>query len=400
MNTEQIKKLEDAYTADTYARYPVALVKGKGCRAWDPEGKEYIDFTAGIGVNSLGFCEPGWVKAVSEQVATMQHISNLYYTQPCAEAAEKLIAITGMSKVFFANSGAEANEGAIKAARKYSYMKYNPDESPDYKRYKIVTLTGSFHGRTMMTVTATGQDSFHRYFGPFAPGFAYAVTGDVDELRDIIDDETCAVMVEFVQGEGGVNKLSEAFAKEIEKICKEKDVLLIADEVQAGVGRTGKFFAYEHYGVTPDIVTVAKGIGGGLPLGCVLLGEKAKGALLPGDHGSTYGGGPVVSAAASYVLSKFDDPSFLAGIAERAAYFRGKLEELPGVKAVTGIGFMIGLELDGIEAKELVARCYESGLLILTAKDRARLLPPLIISKEDMDAGLAILKESLEDLSR
>jgi len=392
MDSESIKKLEDAYTANTYARYDVALVSGKGVRARDPEGREYIDFTSGIGVNSLGFCEPGWVRAVQAQSEALQHVSNLFYSEPCAKAAEKLVKLTGMSSVFFSNSGAEANEGAIKAARKYSYMKYGQDAGDGFDRYRIVTLAGSFHGRTMATITATGQKSFHRYFTPFLQGFDYAEVNDISSLRETVTDSTCAIMIEFIQGEGGVNELDPAFMDAIVSLCSSRDILLIADEVQTGIGRTGKFMAYEHFGVTPDIVTVAKGIGGGLPAGGVVFGEKAKDALGPGDHGSTYGGNPVVCAGVDYVLSKFmDGGTFLKEISLKGEYFREKLLAIPGVKGLSGFGLMIGVDVGDKDARAIVAEATKRGLLLLTAKDKVRLLPPLIIEQKDIDEGLSIL---------
>ena len=397
MNSIEIKKLEDTFTANTYARYDVALESGSGARAKDPEGREYIDFTSGIGVNSLGFCEPGWVKAVQAQAGKAQHLSNLFYSEPCARAAEKLVKLSGMSSVFFSNSGAEANEGAIKAARKYSFMKYGHDKDDDFDRYRIVTLEGSFHGRTMATITASGQSSFHKYFTPFLQGFDYAGINDKESLYNTVTDSTCAIMIEFVQGEGGVVELEKWFVDEIVSLCAERDILLIADEVQTGVGRTGKFMAYDHYGVKPDIVTVAKGIGGGLPIGGVIFGEKAKDALGPGDHGSTYGGNPVVCAGADYVLAKFmDEGIFLRGISEKGEYFRNKLSAIPGVKGVSGLGLMIGIDIGEKDAKAVCKEAANRGLLVLTAKSKLRLLPPLIIEYNDIDEGLAILADSLE----
>ena len=391
MNSAEIKKLEDLYTANTYARYDVVLESGHGARVKDPEGREYIDFTTGIGVNSLGYCEPGWVRAVQNQAGKVQHLSNLFYSEPGAKAAEKLVSLTGMSSVFFANSGAEANEGAIKAARKYSFMNFG-----DIDRYRIVTLEGSFHGRTMATITATGQSSFHKYFTPFLQGFDYAGINDLDSLKKTVSDKTCAIMIEFVQGEGGVVELEKEFVFGIAKLCEEMDILLIADEVQTGIGRTGKFMAYDHFGVKPDIVTVAKGIGGGLPIGCVIFGEKAKDALGPGDHGSTYGGNPVVCAGADYVLSKFmDGGSFLEEVSAKGDYFREKLMKIPGVNGVSGIGLMIGIDIGEKDAKTVCAEAIKRGLLVLTAKSKIRLLPPLNIEKNDIDEGLAILADSI-----
>ena len=386
MDSENIKKLEDEFTANTYARYDVALATGKGATAKDPEGREYIDFTSGIGVNILGFCEPGWVEAVQKQAGILQHTSNLYYNEPCASAAEKLIGLTGMSNVFFANSGAEANEGAIKAARKYSS-----------DRSRIVTLTESFHGRTMATITATGQDSFHKYFTPFLEGFGYAETNNIESLHETVTDDTCAIMIEFIQGEGGVNELDQAFIDEIVKICGSRDILLIADEIQTGVGRTGRFMSYEHFNVKPDIVTIAKGVGGGLPIGCVLFGEKAKDIFGPGDHGSTFGANPVVCAGADYVLAKFmDGGAFLDDIAAKGKYFREKLIAIPGVKGVSGKGLMIGIDTGDKGAKAIVAEALKRGLLALTAKDKVRLLPPLNIEYTVIDKGLSILADAIE----
>ena len=404
MNSADIKKLEDTFTANTYARYDVALVNGRGARAVDPEGREFIDFTSGIGVNSLGFCEPGWVSAVREQTEKIQHISNLFYSEPCALAAEKLVTLTGMSSVFFSNSGAEANEGAIKAARKYSHMKFSgadscedkPDIAEDSGRYRILTLEGSFHGRTMATITATGQSALHKYFTPFLQGFDYAKVNDITSLRETVTDKTCAIMIEFIQGEGGVIELDKGFVSEIASLCEERDILLIADEVQTGIGRTGKFMAYDHFGVKPDIVTVAKGIGGGLPIGGVIFGEKARNALGPGDHGSTFGGNPVVCAGADYILSKFmDGGSFLEEITAKGDYFREKIKSIPGVKDVSGIGLMIGIDIDQVDAKAVCAEALSRGLLLLTAKTRIRLLPPLNIERSDIDEGLKILSDAI-----
>ena len=405
MDSEAIITLENDYTANTYARYDVALTEGKGARARDQEGREYIDFTSGIGVNSLGFCEPGWVEAVQKQAGALQHVSNLYYTEPCAKAAEKLVKLTGMSSAFFSNSGAEANEGAIKAARKYSFLKYGQDDRDlknaqdargRFGRYRIVTLTGSFHGRTMATVTATGQRGFHKYFTPFLQGFGYAKTNDVGSLYNKVTENTCAIMIEFIQGEGGVIELDRGFVDAIAEICKKRDILLIADEVQTGIGRTGRFMAYEHFGVKPDIVTVAKGLGGGLPIGAAVFGEKTNGALEPGDHGSTFGGNPVVCAGAGYVLSRFEDGgAFLKEITEKGDYFREKLEALPGVKGVSGRGLMIGVDVGEKDAKAVVAEALKRGLMTLTAKDKVRFLPPLVIGKEDIDEGLSIFAEAL-----
>jgi acetylornithine/N-succinyldiaminopimelate aminotransferase len=395
MNSDDIKKLEDKYIADTYARYDVSIVRGEGATCYDPEGKVYIDFTSGIGVNALGFCDPGWVRAVAEQAGKLQHTSNLIYTEPCSLAAEKMIRLSGMSNMFFCNSGAEANEGAIKAARKYSHMKYGAENDEGFNRYEIITLDGSFHGRTMATITATGQESFHKDFSPFLQGFAYAKANDVDDLRAKLTDRTCAIMIEFVQGEGGVNELSRDYVRALAEICEAGDILLIADEVQTGVARTGRFMAYDHFDIKPDIVTVAKGVGGGLPIGVILFGEKTKDVLKHGDHGSTYGGNPVVCAGADYVLSRIDD-DFLANVRENGAYMKERLLSMRGVSEVSGKGLMIGVSLADKKLADVVRGCIGEGLLILTAKDKLRLLPPLIIGREDIDAGLEIMERVIE----
>lgn len=398
MNNSEIIKNDSAYVAHTYGRYDVVITSGKGCKAYDAEGREYIDFTSGIGVNSLGYCDPGWVEAVQKQAATLQHASNLFYTEPCTRVAQKLMALTGMKNVFFSNSGAEANEGAIKAARKYSYLKYGQN-GEDTSRYRIVTLEDSFHGRTMATITATGQASFHKYFTPFLEGFDYARANDIESLRSAVTDETCAIMIEFIQGEGGVNDLDPEFVNEIARICEEKDILLIADEVQTGIGRTGKFMAYEHFGVKPDIVTLAKGLGGGLPIGAVLFGERADGAFGPGDHGSTYGGNPVSCAGADHVLGKFaeDGGVFLADIVEKSEYLRGKLASIPGVEKLTGKGLLIGIDVGEKNPGAIAKACAMQGLLVLTAKTKVRLLPPLVIGKDDIDRGVAILAAAIAE---
>ena len=396
MDSDTIKKMVNTYTINTYNRFEPVFVEGKGVRVKDPEGREYIDFTSGIGVNALGFCDPGWVAAVQAQAASLQHVSNYYYSAPVAHAAEKLSILTGMPCAFFANSGAEANECAIKAARKYSFMKYGQDKEDGFNRNRIVTLGGSFHGRTMATITATGQDSFHKYFTPFLQGFDYSVTNDVASLHETVTEETCAIMIEFVQGEGGVVDLDAGFVDEILGLCKKNDILLIADEVQTGVGRTGKFMAYDHFDVKPDIVTIAKGLGGGLPIGCVLFNEKTKSALGPGDHGTTFGGNPVVCAGADYVLSKFmDGGGFLSSIEEKGAYFREKVLSIPGVNGVSGLGLLIGLDVGEKKPGAVCEEAIKRGLLVLTAKNRVRLLPPLIIERPDSDEGLSILAEAI-----
>ncbi|MDR2611109.1 MAG: acetylornithine/succinylornithine family transaminase [Clostridiales Family XIII bacterium] len=392
MDFETIKRLEDTYTANTYARYDAAIISGRGARAYGPAGEEWIDFTSGIGVNILGFSDPGWAAAVAEQAAKLQHTSNLFYNEPCAAAAEKMTKLSGMANMFFCNSGAEANEGAIKAARKYGM-------SGRGGRSEIVTLDGSFHGRTMATITATGQESFHKDFSPLLQGFAYAKPNDIDSLYAKLSDRTCAIMIEFVQGESGVNVLDADYVAEIARVCAERDILLIADEVQTGVARTGRFMAYEYFGVKPDIVTVAKGMGGGLPLGGILFGERTKDTLKPGDHGSTYGGNPVVCAGADYVLSRIQD-DFLAEVRRKGELFKEKLTGMDGVADISGIGLMIGVSLTNADAKRVAAACLKNGLLVLTAKEKIRFLPPLIITDDEIEAGLGIFAETLATAER
>lgn len=392
MTFEEIKKEEAEYLMPTYGRFPVALAEGKGAVAKDVDGKEYIDFTSGIGVNCLGYSDDGLVKAISEQAGKIQHMSNLYYNPLQVEVAKKLVELTGLSKVFFGNSGAEANECAIKVARKYAFEKYSG------KRNKIITLVNSFHGRTVTTLAATGQDVFHNYFFPFTEGFEYAEANNIESLRNLIDDTVCAVFIELIQGEGGVNPLQKPFVWETAKICQDNDILLMIDEVQTGVARTGTFYCYEQYGVTPDIITTAKGLGGGLPFGACICSEKLSGVLSAGTHGTTFGGNPVACAASLEVLSRVATKEFLKEVSEKGTYIKEKLSSMPNVKEVRGLGMMIGIVLEKGEAKVLANRCVEKGLLILTAKTLLRLLPPLNISYEEIDKGLAILNEVLSEV--
>lgn len=381
----QIKELDQQHIVHTYGRFDAVLVKGKGSTCEDEDGKQYIDFTSGIGVNSLGFCNDAWVKAVTEQVSALQHTSNLYYTKPDVLLAQKLTKITGYDKVFFANSGAEANEGAIKIARKYSFDKYGQG------RENIITLVNSFHGRTVTTLAATGQEVFHNYFYPFTKGFVYVEANNLEDLKAKLDDTVCAVLYEHVQGEGGVVALEEEFVKQMAQLCYEKDVLLLADEVQTGVGRTGCFLASGHYGIQPDVTTLAKGLGGGLPIGAVLCNEKTASVLGAGDHGTTFGGNPVVCAGANVCVDTIAAEEFLKEVQEKASYIRQKLSEVEEVRSVSGLGLMIGLELKSKTAKEVAAECLKQGLMVLTAKTKVRLLPPLNISYEELDKGLAVL---------
>ena len=385
MNT---KKKDNEFVSHAYGRFDVALSSGKGSTVWDENGKEYIDFGSGIGVTAFGIADEEWKSAVEAQLDKIQHTSNLYYTKPCADLAMLLCEKTGMKKVFFANSGAEANEGMIKFARKYSFDKYGEG------RKTIITLVNSFHGRTITTLSATGQDSFHTVFGPFTPGFKYCPANDIKALNDMITDDVCAIMFECVQGEGGVLNLNEEFVHEIAKIGAEKDILVAVDEVQTGNGRTGKYFAYMNYGITPDIVSTAKGLAGGLPMGAVLFGEKLKDTVTPGSHGSTFGGNPIAAAGAISIVERIDD-KFLNEVAANGDYIRDYLGKIKGVKSISGMGLMLGIETEK-PAKEIAAECLERGLLVLTAKTKIRLLPALNISKNELDKGLNILKEVIE----
>jgi acetylornithine/N-succinyldiaminopimelate aminotransferase len=388
MKHEELKEMDQKYVAHTYARGDVSVQRGRGAVCWSEDGKRWIDFSSGIGVNALGFCDPQWMEAVGAQLGALQHVSNLYYTEPCALLAERLVERSGLRKVFFCNSGAEANECAIKTARKYAFKKYGG------RRFEIITLENSFHGRTMATVSATGQSGFHKFFAPFLPGFKHTPVNDLKALEGALSDDSCAILIEMVQGEGGVIPLHEDFVKGIARICAERDLIFIADEVQTGIGRTGRLFAYEHFGVLPDIVTSAKALGGGLPIGAAILGEKCAEVLEPGDHGSTFGGNPAICAGGLAVLDRIDE-AFLAELREKAEYLREKLKKIPGVKAVSGLGLMLGVDAGDRDVKAVIAACAEKGLLILSAKDRLRMRPPLIISREEIDEGLAIFEEAL-----
>lgn len=389
MNSSNMKERDGQYVLGTYARNDLCIAKGTGSTCYSPEGKKFIDFSSGIGVNSLGFSDEGWVNAVAKQAGTLQHTSNLFYTEPCGELAEILINRTGFDKVFFCNSGAEANEGAIKAARKYSFMKYGKD------RYEIITLKDSFHGRTLATITATGQDGYHKYFDPFVEGFLYAEANNIGDIKEKLSERTCAVMIELVQGEGGVNTLEADYVKTVVELCKEKDILVIVDEVQTGIGRTGTLFAYEQFDLTPDLVTMAKGLGAGLPIGGILFNKSCSDVLKPGDHGTTFGGNPVVCAGGVEVLNRLDE-SFLKQVAEKGAYMKAEIEKMDGVSKVTGLGMMLGVSLKEKEAKEVLNRALELGLITLTAKEKIRLLPPLNITKEELEEGLELLKKALK----
>lgn len=382
---EKIKEQDQNYLLHSYGRVDVALKEGKGARAWDYDGKSYIDFTSGIGVNSLGFCPEEWCRAVQQQAAAIQHMSNYYYSSVTAQLAEKLTEAAGMSRAFFCNSGAEANECAIKIARKAS----------ENGGYKIITLVNSFHGRTLTTLAATGQAVFHQDFLPLTEGFVHVPAGDLPALEQAIDGETCAVMLECVQGEGGVIPMEVPYLKEVRKLCDKNGLLMIVDEVQTGVGRTGTFYAYQAAGILPDVVTTAKGLGGGLPIGVCMVSEAHKDIFVPGNNGSTFGGNPVVCAGALEVVKTVSQEEFLRSVREKGDYFRKKLLEMPGVELVRGKGLMLGVKLKEKTAKEMMLTCAEKGLLILTAKDLVRFLPPLNISYEEIDEGLNIFASAL-----
>lgn len=388
MNTKE-KDLK--YIMHTYGRYDVALKSGKGAVAYDENGKKYIDVSSGIGVNSLGYCNDGWVEAVTKQAGTIQHMSNYFYSEQSSNLAEKLCSLTGLSKVCFGNSGAEANECAIKIARKYSFDKYGEG------RNGIITLKNSFHGRTVTTLSATGQDVFHNYFFPFTEGFSYVEAGDMNALKNAVNKNTCAVMLELIQGEGGVNILDKDYVQSLVKFCNENDILVIVDEVQTGIGRTGKLFAFENYEILPDLVTVAKGLGGGLPIGLCMCGDKLKDVMSPSTHGTTFGANPVVCAGANYVIDTITADGFLDEVNKKGTYIEEKISKLENVKNVRRMGLMIGIELESGNAHDIAVKCVENGLLIITAKDLLRMLPPLVITYDEIDEALKILETTLKE---
>ena len=380
MNFTEIKGLDEAYVLQTYGRNQVAIDHGRGAVLWDTEGKQYIDFTSGIGVCSLGYANEAWAKAIYDQAMKVGHISNLFYTEPYARLASRLAPAAGMAAAFFGNSGAEANEGMIKVARKYSYEKYGEG--------RATTLKNSFHGRTITTLKATGQDHFHEFFFPFTEGFRYAEANSMDSLMAAAGDDVCGVMMELIQGEGGVNPLDQNYVRAVAKLCAERDWLLLADEVQTGVGRTGTMFAFQ-----PDVVTFAKGIAGGLPFGGFMVNEKCRGVLRAGDHGSTFGGNPMAAAAANVVLDTLT-PDFLEDVKRKGQYLRDGIAALgsPYVSGIRGMGLMVGVGIQGMTHKELKDKLMAEGLLCLTAgADTLRLLPPLVISREEIDQGLAVM---------
>lgn len=389
MTYQELKADEEQYVMQTYGRFPIALDHGQGAQLWDVEGKRYIDLASGIGVNCLGYNHPALTSAIENQIHKLMHVSNLFTTAPMVQTAKTLVTATGMGKVFFANSGAEANEGAIKLARKYSFDKYGAG------RNHIVTLWNSFHGRTVTTLKATGQTRFHDYFFPFTEGFDYAAAGDLDDLKSKITDSTCAVMMELIQGEGGVLPQDPAFVQAVAALCREKDLLLIIDEVQTGIGRTGSLFCFQQYGITPDIVTMAKGLGGGVPIGAVMAAKSCCDVLTPGTHATTFGGSPTVCAAANAVLSIVNDPDFLAQVREKGEYLKNNILALgsPAIHGVRGKGLMLGIIVDEGQHSVFAQKLISQGVLVITAgKNAVRLLPPLTITYEELDEALAIMK--------
>ena len=460
MTYNELKSEENKYVMNTYGRFPIALDHGEGATLWDVEGKKYIDLASGIGVNCLGYANPAIIDAIDKQAHKLMHVSNLFTTEPMVQVAKKLVEKTHLGgKVFFANSGAEANEGAIKLARKYSFDKYGEG------RFKVLTLINSFHGRTVTTLKATGQERFHNYFFPFTEGFDYAVANDIKSVRakaddmtcaimmeliqgeggvlpldrefvkevvttlkatgqerfhnyffpftegfdyaaanDIksvrakADDMTCAIMMELIQGEGGVLPLDREFVKEVEKLCREKDMLLIIDEVQTGIGRTGSLFAFQQYDIKPDVVTMAKGLGGGMPIGAVMAADTCCNVLTPGTHATTFGGTPIVCSAANVVLDTVGDGQFLMKVREKGEYLRNGILSLgsPNIKGVRGMGLMLGIIVEEGKHSVFANKLIENGVLAITAgKNAVRLLPPLTISKEEMDEALAIMAKVL-----
>ena len=387
-----IMEMDKAYVANTYNRFPVEIVSGKGSRVTDVNGKSYVDMGSGIGVTAFGFGDEAWTKAVTEQLGKVQHTSNLYYTEPCAKLAKLMCEKTGMKKVFFGNSGAEANECAIKVARKYSAMKKGAD------CYTIVTLVNSFHGRTLTTLAATGQDHFHKDFQPLTPGFVHVPANDLEALKAAVaENKVAGIMMEVIQGEGGVNALDQGYLLEADKLCHENDIPFIIDEVQTGNGRTGKLYGYMNFKIQPDIVSTAKGLGGGLPIGACMMNEKMETVLGFGDHGSTYGGNPVCCAGALSVLERLTD-GFLGSVKRRSGYIMSALYGAQGVEGVSGMGLMIGIKTTA-PAASVVKKCMEKGVLCLTAKDKVRLLPALNIPMDDLEYAVETIKEVCKELS-
>lgn len=383
----KLQETDKKYIANTYARFPVDIVSGKGSILVDADGKEYIDMGSGIGVTVFGNGDEQWIKAVTDQLSKVQHTSNLYYTDPCAKLAMLMCEKTGMKKVFFGNSGAEANECAIKAARKYASMKKGSGYST------IITLKNSFHGRTLTTLSATGQDHYHELYQPLTPGFAYAEPGDIEGFKELaLNVKAAGVLMECIQGEGGVNVMDKDFVKAVADFCKQEDIVIMIDEVQTGNGRTGELYAYMNYGIEPDVVSTAKGIGGGLPLGVCMLGDKVKDVFEPGDHGSTFGGNPVCCAGAISIMERLDD-GFMKTVREKSKYIFDSLNGAKGIEGVCGMGLMIGIKTTK-PAGEVVKKCIENGVLCLTAKDKVRLLPALNIPQGLLEKAINVIKEA------
>lgn len=388
MNTQEKDK---QFVANTYGRFPLELVKGEGSIAYDKDGKRYIDLSTGIAVNTFGFCDKEWQNAIINQISTLQHTSNLFYTNPCADLAEILCTRTGMKKVFFSNSGAEANECAIKVARKWAFDKYG-----DYSHSNIITLKNSFHGRTITTLSATGQDVFHTTFAPFTEGFYYAEANKIESVEEIASkDNCCAVMFELVQGEGGVCPLSREFVDGMREIAEKYDLLLICDEVQTGNGRTGELYSYMNYGFIPDIVSTAKGLAGGLPLGATMMSEKTENTLTPSSHGSTFGGNPVSCAAAISIIERIDD-KLLNEVKEKSKYIIDELSNTDGVVSVSGLGLMLGIELKK-DVKEVLANLRDMGVIAISAKTKLRLLPALNIPFDTLKEAIEIIKKAVKE---
>ena len=387
MDKQTTKNTDKDFVIQNYGRADVSFVSGKGSILTDSEGKNYIDFSSGIGVNSFGLCDSFFIEAVKKQTEKLQHVSNLYYSEPYVLLAEQLCKKSGMEKAFFCNSGAEANECAIKCARKYSFDTYGEG------RYEIISLTNSFHGRTMATLSATGQDVFHKYFMPFNDGFVYC-SADEKSFQKTISNKTCAIIIEIIQGEGGMNVATKEFTSYVAKVCKEKDILLIVDEVQTGNGRTGSMYAYMQFNLNPDIVTTAKGLGGGLPIGAVLFNNKTENVLTAGSHGTTFGANPICCSAALSIVSRLDD-EFFNEVRKKSTYIREKLKNCSKIISIDGLGLMLGITIN-CDAKEVVKQCLEKGLVILTSKEKLRLLPALNITYAEIDKGITILSEVLK----
>ena len=394
MTNKDIMTKGQEFVMNTYGRFPIAPVKGKGSYVWDANGKQYLDFISGIAVCGLGHCHPELVKVLKDQVDTLWHVSNLYWIKPQVEAAEKLVQISGLGKAFFCNSGAEANEAAIKLARKYFYRRQESHKN------HIIVFKESFHGRTLATVTATGQSKYQEGFAPLPEGFVYAEYNNLDSVKKMVTKNTCAIMLEPVQGEGGIHPADMDFLRGLRELCNKEELLLIFDEVQCGMGRTGKFFAFQSYGIKPDIVTMAKSLGGGIPIGAMLASNEVAGGFAPGDHASTFGGNPLATAAACKVIDLISDPDFLKQVEESGRYLQECLSQITDerIVGIRGRGLMVGMEFN-IDVKELIGLCMEQGLLLLNAGPRVlRFVPPLNISKNEINQGVAILKEALREL--